>query len=87
MFKNFRLKLGLSQARFAKLLGLPRTTYHYYENGKRKPSKEKQREIMQKIREIEYRLNKLDKQIPDYLIYLLDIIIFVSALYVLWGLK
>lgn len=87
MFKRFRLKLGISQTRFAKLLGLPRTTYQCYENGRRKPSIEKQKEIKCKIKEIERRLNKLDKQTPDYLIYLLDILIFVSALYVLWVLK
>ena len=87
MFKRFRLKLGISQTRFAKLLGLPRTTYQCYENGRRKPSKRKEREIRKKIKEIEARINKLDKQTPDYLIYLLDILIFVSALYVLWVLR
>lgn len=87
MFKRFRIKLGISQTRFAKMLGLPRTTYQCYENGKRTPSIEKQKEIKRKIKEIERRLNKLDKQAPDYLIYLLDVIIFLSALLVLWGLK
>ena len=87
MYKRFRLKLGISQTRFAKMLGLPRTTYQCYESGKRTPSVEKQKEIKRKIKEIDRRLNKLDNQTPDYLIYLLDILIFVSALYVLWGLK
>ena len=87
MFKRFRLKLGISQTRFAKMLGLPRTTYQSYETGRRKPNKAKEKEIKNKILEIERRLNKLDKQTPDYLIYLLDIVIFVSVLYVLWVLK
>lgn len=87
MFKLARLKLGLTQVRFAKLFGLPRTTYQSYETGRRKPTVIKEKEIRKKIAEIERRLNKLDKQIPDYLIYLLDIIIFVSALFILWVLK
>jgi DNA-binding XRE family transcriptional regulator len=87
MFKRFRLKLGISQTRFAKMLGLPRTTYQAYEAGRRKPNKTKEKEIKNKILEIERRLDKLDKQVPDYLIYLLDILIFVSALYILWGVK
>lgn len=87
MFKRFRLKLGISQTRFAKMLGLPRTTYQSYEKGRRKPSKQKEKEIRDKICEIERRLNRLDKQTPQYLIYILDILIFASALFILWGTK
>ena len=87
MFKKFRLKLGITQTRFAKLLGLPRTTYQSYETGKRKPSPEKAKEIKRKILEIERRLNRLENQTSDYLIYLLDVLMFVSALYILWVLK
>ena len=87
MFKRFRLKLGISQTRFAKMLGLPRTTYQSYEKGRRKPSKAKEKEIREKICEIERKLNRLDKQTPQYLIYILDILIFASALFILWGTK
>ena len=91
MFKRFRLKLGISQTRFAKLLGLPRTTYQCYENGRRKPSKIKEKEIRKKIKQLEKRIDSLDDgidiNVAKYLIYLLDIVIFAFALIVLWGLR
>ncbi len=85
MFKRFRIRLGISQTRFAKLLGLPRTTYQCYEYGSRKPSPEKEKEIRRKIKEIERRLNKLDKHTDNYLIYLLDLLMLLGVLYLIWG--
>lgn len=85
MFKRFRLKLGISQTRFAKMLGLPRTTYQCYENGKRTPSVEKQKEIRRKIKEIERRLNRLDNNTNNFLIYLLDILLFLGVIFLIWG--
>lgn len=87
MFKLARLKLGISQTRFAKLLGLPRTTYQSYEANRRKPPKIKEKEIRKKIAEIERRLNKLDNPIHQHLIYILDLLIFVSVLALIWGIR
>lgn len=87
MFKKIRLKLGISQTRFAKMLGLPRTTYQCYENGRRTPTPDKIKEINKKIQEIERRLNKLDKPIHQHLIYILDLLIFVSVLALIWGIR
>ena len=80
MFKLARLKLGVSQTRFAKLLGIPKTTYHYYENGKRKPSKEKEKEIKLKIKEINRRLDALNYDPGKSLICLFNILIFITIL-------
>ena len=91
MFKFSRIKLGFSQRKFAKLLGLPRTTYQSYENGRRKPSKTKEKEIRKKIKQLEKRIDSLDEgldiNVAKYLIYLLDIVIFAFALVILWGLR
>lgn len=87
MLKKFRLKLGITQKRFAKLLGLPRSTYESYENKRRKPTPEKAKEIKRKIQEIERRLNKLDNQTPQHLIYLLDLLILISVLALIWGIR
>lgn len=86
MFKISRLRLGLSQVRFAKMLGLPRTTYQSYETNRRKPSKIKEKQIRKKIKEIERRLKALDNNPAKPLIYLLDVLILVSVLALLWGL-
>jgi transcriptional regulator with XRE-family HTH domain len=85
MFKFSRLRLGLSQVRFAKMLGLPRTTYQSYEHNRRKPSKAKEKQIRKKIKEIERRLKKLEKKSPNYLVFLIDILVFLLTL--LWILK
>ena len=86
MFKFSRLRLGLSQVRFAKMLGLPRTTYQSYEHNTRKPPKDKEKEIRRKIKEIQRRLDALDSNPAKPLIYLLDMIILGSILALLWGL-
>ena len=86
MFKFSRLRLGLTQVRFAKMLGLPRTTYQSYEHNRIKPSKAKEKEIRRKIKEIQRRLDALDNHPAKPLIYLLDIIILASVLALLWGL-
>ena len=86
MFKFSRLRLGLSQVRFAKMLGLPRTTYQAYEKGRRKPKKTKEKEIRRKIKEIQRRLDALDNNPAKPLIYLLDMIILASVLALLWSL-
>lgn len=85
MFKQVRIKLGISQVRFAKLLGLPRATYQSYETGRRKPTVRKEKEIRRKIAEIERRLNRLDKEPTNCLIYILDVMILVIVLYYIWG--
>lgn len=86
MFKKFRLKLGITQVRFAKLLGIPRTTYQSYENGRRKPSKDKEKEIRRKIKEIHKRLDALDNNNIDSLIYLFDMLILLAVLSIILSL-
>lgn len=80
MFKISRLRLGLTQVRFAKLLGIPRTTYQSYEKNRRKPSKKKEKEIKNKIKEINRRLDALNDDPCKGLIYLYDMIIFFTVL-------
>lgn len=80
MFKFSRIKLGLTQVKFAKLLGIPRTTYQSYENNRRKPSKAKEKEIKRKIKEIHKRLDALDNNPVDSLIYIFDILILLAVL-------
>lgn len=80
MFKISRIKLGLTQVKFAKLLGIPRTTYQSYEKGRRKPSKAKEKEIKRKIKEIHKRLDALDNNPVDSLIYIFDILILLAVL-------
>ena len=86
MFKKFRLKLGITQVRFAKLLGIPRTTYQSYENNRRKPSKDKEKEIRRKIKEIHRRLGALDNNNIDSLIYLFDMLILLAVLSIILSL-
>ncbi len=50
MFKSFRKKYGLSQADMAKLCGVARTTYQYWEkNGTTKENKRKVLKAMIKV--------------------------------------
>lgn len=52
MLKEFRTSRKMTQQRFANYIGVPRTTYVSWENGRRKPSPEKQRRINMAIRRI-----------------------------------
>lgn len=50
MLKQFRQKHDLTQAEFAKRIGVPRTTYQSWELGKRNPSPSNQLKINMMIR-------------------------------------
>ena len=50
MLKQFRQKHDLTQAEFAKRIGVPRTTYQSWELGKRNPSPSNQLKINMLIR-------------------------------------
>lgn len=52
MLKEFRTSRKMTQQKFANYIGVPRTTYESWENGRRKPSPEKQRHINMAIRRI-----------------------------------
>lgn len=52
MLKEFRTSRKMTQQEFANYIGVPRTTYESWENGRRKPSPEKQRHINMAIRKI-----------------------------------
>jgi DNA-binding XRE family transcriptional regulator len=52
MLKEFRTSRKMTQQRFANYIGVPRATYESWENGRRKPSPEKQRRINMAIRRI-----------------------------------
>lgn len=52
MLKEFRTSREMTQQRFANYIGVPRATYESWENGRRKPSPEKQRRINMAIRRI-----------------------------------
>jgi DNA-binding XRE family transcriptional regulator len=51
MFKTFRKRYGLSQADMAKLCGVPRTTYQYWE--KNPTSEENQEKIKKAMKKVE----------------------------------
>lgn len=52
MLKEFRTSRKMTQQRFANYIGVPRSTYESWENGRRKPSPEKQGHINMAIRRI-----------------------------------
>ena len=52
MLKEFRTSRKMTQQEFANYIGVPRTTYESWENGRRKPSPEKQMHINMAIRRI-----------------------------------
>ena len=52
MLKEFRTSRKMTQQEFAKYIGVPRTTYESWENGRRKPSPKNQRHINMAIRRI-----------------------------------
>lgn len=56
-FKNFiadaRKRSGLSQVKYAALLGMPDQTYANWERGDKTPAEERQTEIVAKIEELE----------------------------------
>ena len=52
MLKEFRTSRKMTQQEFAKYIGVPRTTYESWENGRRKPSPKNQRHINMAIRRL-----------------------------------
>lgn len=52
MLKEFRTSRKMTQQEFAKYIGVPRTTYESWENGRRKPLPENQRHINMAMRRI-----------------------------------
>ena len=52
MLKDFRTSRKMTQQEFAKYIGVPRTTYESWENGRRKPLPENQRHINMAMRRI-----------------------------------
>ena len=52
MLKEFRTSRKMTQQEFANYIGVPRTTYESWENGRRKPSPKNQRHINMAMRRI-----------------------------------
>ena len=52
MLKEFRTSRKMTQQEFSNYIGVPRTTYESWENGRRKPSPKNQRHINMAMRRI-----------------------------------
>lgn len=51
--KKFRTNRKLSQIQFAKIIGVPRTTYQSWESGRRTPSEKNRKKLHQTIKTIQ----------------------------------